>query len=207
MRRVEKTDNKTGMRCEISRSKHTKTNNKLDAGSLSMKSTILFAALITLFTTAKAQEVPLFAKLQIEMVSENMSDVNPNFGLVSQANIRIDENSIELALTKRMPDCPMGRYCPQIMPSSFSVNLTLVDVIQTECSTKYVGITPIDDENPLHEQVVVEDFTNTTCESTFRSSGIITYTVTGISATSQQKETAGARFTVHGGFVKPVVNP
>ena len=163
--------------------------------------------LITQF--AFAFDIPIFAKLDVDGVSSNMPFVNPRFGLISQAHINIDENAIELTLTKRMPECPLGRLCPQIMPSPVSVYLSIISVIRTECSTKYIAATPGDVEDYLHEEVVVEDFSYTTCELSmkYRASGIITYKVTGISSLTQRTDTAGARFFVNGGFVRPVVQP
>ena len=173
-----------------------------------MKSILL--SLLMLTSLAQADDMPLFAKLQVEGVSSNMMLINPRFGLISEAEISIDDTSVKLTISKKMPECPLGMFCPQIMPSNVTVYLNIIQVIESECSTKYIAATSEDVLSLLHEEVVVEDFSFTTCERSMRAlraPGIITYKVTGISSQTQQRDTAGARFLVHGGFVRPIFQP
>ncbi len=161
-----------------------------------MKS-LLLCSLIFCALKATAAPEPLFAKLQVDGISTNMAEVNPKFNLVSQGELMIDDSSIALTLTKRMPDCAEGHYCPQIMPSTVIVYFNLVKIVHTECTTKYFAETPEDVNNPLQETIVVEDYSNSTCERLIRTPGIITYFAT------QTDKSAAARFFVQGGFVKP----
>lgn len=161
-----------------------------------MKAFLMYS-LLTFAVLARADET-IFAKLQIDDVSNNMDSVNPNFNLVSHGEMVIDKSQVYLTLTKTMPPCPAGSFCPQIMPSMITVQFHVVNVVRTECSTRYFAESDNDLNNSLNEKLLVEDFTNSTCEATvFNSPGVITYTAT------QLQETAAARFVVHGGFVRP----
>ena len=160
-----------------------------------MKS-LLLCAVLSCALSSYAEE-SIYAKLQVDEVTENMLAVNPKLSLITQGEILINDGTVSLTLSKKMPDCPVGYYCPQIMPSTVTIQLNLTGVVQTECSTKYYAETPDKVESPLHEKVMVEDFSRTTCEKIIRSQGVITYIA------AQMDETAAARFVVRGGFVRP----
>jgi hypothetical protein len=169
------------------------STNKLLPG-VYMKS--FFMSLLFLCAISATAQEPIFAKLQVDGISQNMTEINPKFSLVTEGELMIDGSTVALNLTKSMPECPEGMFCPQIMPSNVVVFLTLVKVVHTECSTKFYAETSGDVSNPLHERVVVEDYSNSTCERLVRTPGVITYTAT------QTDKTAAARFFVQGGFVR-----
>ncbi len=163
--------------------------------------TVLISLLLLISTAAQA--APIFANLEVVGISRNMTTVNPKFNLLTSANITINAKSIELTLNKRMPQCAAGMMCIQVMPAPLKISLTVTKVEQMPCSLKYTASTSLDALTQNHEEVVVEDFTNSTCNTLVAQPiGTVTYKVTGISSLSKMQETAQANFVVNGEFVR-----
>jgi hypothetical protein len=163
--------------------------------------TVLISLLVLISTAAQA--APIFANLEVLGISREMTTVNPKFYLVSSANLTINTKSIELTLNKRMPQCAAGMMCIQVMPAPIKISLTVTKVEQTPCSLKYTASTSLDALTQNQEEVVVEDFTKSTCKTLIAQPiGTVTYKVTGISSLTKMQETAQANFVVNGEFVK-----
>lgn len=181
-----------------------------------MKSVIVFLSLLSGIAFAQEAQVedfqhgmrnsaPIFANLQLNGVTRNMTTINPRFSSISDADVTFNNSSLQLMLTKRMPICPPGRMCAMYMPAPIQINLTVIRVIQTECSIKYIAVTPANVKSTIYEVVTVEDFTESKCMTTMdipHLDGTLTYKVTGVSSLSHQQETATATFNVYGGFIR-----
>lgn len=157
------------------------------------------------FPLVQQQSAPIFANLQINGVTRNMTTINPRFSSIISADVTFNNKSLRLMLTKKMPFCPAGRMCAMAMPAPVEINLTIIRVIHNECSVKYIAVTPANVKSTVYEVVTVEDFTQSDCMTTMDAlflPGTLTYKVTGVSSLSKQKETATATFTVDGGFIR-----
>ncbi|MBY0554497.1 hypothetical protein K2P97_08210 [bacterium] len=177
---------------------------------------VLVSLLVLISTAAKAnQEIrfdpnntpPISAKLAINGISRNMTTINPKFALVVTANVTFNNKTLDLTLTKRMPQCGAGMMCIQVMPAPLRIKLNVTKVEQLPCSTKYFASTPSDVRTLVYEQVVVEDFSSKQCPQTMDKPytfGTVSYKATGISSLTKVKESAEAHFTVVGDFVRAV---
>lgn len=179
--------------------------------------TILISLLMLVATSANAEisnivatpgGAPIFANLQIEQITRNMTTVNPRFNRVTSAHIVFNKKSLSLTLNRSMPYCGPEMMCIQVMPAPLEVKLTVVKVEQTQCAVIYTAVTPAHIKSMVHEEVVVEDLTFSKCPTTMmlpQSSGYVTYSVTGVSNLTRQQETATAKFSVDAeGFVRAV---
>lgn len=179
-----------------------------------MKSVIVLLSLLSGIAYAQEAQTeqhglqnsaPIFANLQVSGVTRNMTTINPRFSSISSADVTFNNKSLRLTLTKKMPFCPAGRMCAMAMPAPVEINLTVIRVIQTECSVKYIAATPANVISSIYEVVTVEDFTQSDCMRTINlryMPGTLTYEVTGVSNLSHQQETAIATFEVEGGFIR-----
>ena len=180
-----------------------------------MKSVIVFLSLLSGIAFAQeATEVeqhgfqnsaPIYANLQVNGVTRNMTTINPRFSSISEANVTFNNKSLRLMLTKKMPFCAAGRMCAMAMPAPVEINLKVIRVIHTECSVKYIAVTPPNVKSTVSEVVTVEDFSQSDCMTTMdipHLDGTLTYKVTGVSSLSHQQETASATFNVDGGFIR-----
>ena len=157
------------------------------------------------FPLIQQQSAPIYANLQMNGVTRNMTTINPRFSSISSADVTFNNKSLRLMLTKKMPFCGPNRICAMMMPAPVQINLQVIRVIQTECSVKYIAVTPSNVKSTVYEVVTVEDFTQSKCMTTMdipHLDGTLTYKVTGVSSLSRQQETATATFNVDGGFIR-----
>ena len=162
-------------------------------------SVILFA---TTLSQAQNEGTPIYAKLNLETVTRNMSTINPRFNLVSASNLTFNSRLIELTLEKRMPTCASGMMCIQMMPAPLKVKLPVVEVVNTGCSIRYIAKTITEMAGVVQEEIVIEDYSHSTCEFVLKAIGTVTYSATGISSLTKAPETATAQFFVNGEFVR-----
>lgn len=177
--------------------------------------TVFVTLLILISTTAAANQefrfgggsAPIFAKLEINGISRNMTTINPKFSLVTTASVTFTSKTLDLTLNKRMPQCGPGMMCIQVMPAPLRIKLSVTKVEQLPCSVKYFAKTPSDVVTQVQEEVVVEDFSLNKCAQTTDKPytyGTVSYKATGISSLTKMQESAEAHFTVIGDFVRAV---
>ena len=157
------------------------------------------------FPLIQQQSAPIFANLQMNGVTRNMTTINPRFSPISMANVTFNNTSLQLELIKKMPFCQPGRMCAMYMPAPVQIKLAVISVVQTECSVIYTAVTPANVKSTVYEVVTVEDFTQSKCMTTMdipHLDGTLTYKVTGVSSLSHRQETATANFNVYGGFIR-----
>lgn len=177
-----------------------------------MKSLIL-SLLLVVSGTVQAQlmhviesSAPIYAGLNLNSISRNMTLVNSRLSLVSSASVTFNDKNLTLVFVKRMPPCPAGMACVQMMPAPVTVKLPVVKVTTSQCSITYTALTPADSKTGLTEEVTVRDFTYSQCAHTMDMpyvAGTVTYKATGLSALSKQVEQATAQFNVNeSGFLR-----
>ncbi len=179
--------------------------------------TILISLLLLVATNTHAEVAdvvaspggaPIFAQLQVEQITRNMTTINARFNRVTSAHLVFNLKNLTLTLNRAMPHCGPEMMCVQVMPAPLEIKLAVVSVKKTACSVIYTAVTPPNVLSRIHEEVVVEDLSNSVCETAMvypQTSGHVTYKVTGISNLTKQQETANARFSVDAqGFVRAV---
>lgn len=162
-------------------------------------------SLVCKFKHGLQNSAPVFANLQLNGVTRNMTTINPRFSSIAEAQVTFNNTSLQLTLTKKMPICPAGRMCAMAMPAPIEINLAVRRVVQTECSIKYIAATPPNVKSTVYEEVTLEDFTQSKCMTTMELpyiAGVLTYKVSGVSVLTHQQETATATFNVDGGFIR-----
>ena len=164
----------------------------------SMKAILISLSLMLIVSTqVHAQEsAPIFAQLQINGLTRNMSAVNPLISLKNGAGITFNTKQVTLSIQPQMPPCPQGMFCTQAMPPSVETTLEIVKIEELGCSIKYYAQTPADVITTVYEQVVIEDFTYSLCEMVYQNPGKATYKATGLSQLSNETETATATFVI-----------
>lgn len=179
--------------------------------------TVLISLLLLIATNTQAEVAdvvaspggaPTFAHLQVEQITRNITTINPRFNRVTSAHVVFNLKNLTLTLNRAMPLCGPEMMCIQVMPAPLEVKLAVVSVKKTACSVIYTAVTPPNVMSRLHEEVVIEDLTNSDCPTAMvlpQTSGYVTYKVTGISNLTKEQETATARFSVDDqGFVRAV---
>ncbi|WP_148284920.1 hypothetical protein [Pseudobdellovibrio exovorus] len=154
------------------------------------------------FRMQESGEAYVFAQLNVSSIDKTLNQINPRFQSVTGANVKLSAKEILLVVNKAMPRCAPGMMCIQVMPAPLQIKLAIVDIQQTPCSVQYIarGTT-----QGLNEEIIVEDFSNSTCEMVLNSIGTVTYTAEGISSASQTLESATAVFSVQNEFMLPVM--
>lgn len=173
-----------------------------------MKSVLISVMLVIASVAAKAEVIyesasaPVFANLSLNGFSRNMSLVNPRFHSVTHAAITFNSKTVQLTVNKSMPPCGAGMMCIQVMPAPLQIELTVVQVINNGCSTKYIATTPANIKTTVYEVITIEDFSASKCDMYLSSVGKVTYEATGVSSLSKQQETATAIFHVQEQFIR-----
>lgn len=160
--------------------------------------TLLISLLILTATAAKAEFNS--AHLNLSKISDNMIAINPLLKTATNAQISYDAKVIELTIHRSMPPCGPGMMCIQVMPAPLTINLSVVQVVKTPCSVKYIAATPANIKTPVYEEVIFEDFSKSVCEINMKNLGSVTYKATGVSNATKLPDTATASFTVEGDF-------
>lgn len=171
-----------------------------------MKS-ILISLLLIASAQVKAQDsqgiwqgqeggAPIFAQLKMSGLTKNMSAVNPFISLNNGTQVTFNSKQVTLNIQLRMPPCPEGMFCTQVMPAPVQTVLEVIKVEDAGCSTKYYAQTPANVKTQVYEQVVIEDYTYSLCEMIRQNPGKATYTATGLSQLTNQTETATATFVI-----------
>lgn len=177
-----------------------------------MKSVIL-SALLIMASTSQAMIVhvtetsaPIFAGLNLIGSSRNLSTVNSRLSLISSGEVTFNDKTLTLVLVKRMPPCPEGKMCIEMMPAPVKVKLPVVRVVANQCAIMYVAKMPSNAQSGLTEEVVVMDYTFSKCAQTMDkpyTAGKVTYKVTGVSSLTKAVETGTAEFNVNeSGFLR-----
>ncbi len=143
---------------------------------------------------------PIFAGLNLNAVSRNMTLVNSRLGLISSAEVTFNDKTLTLVITRKMPMCPEGRACIEMMPAPVTVKLAVVSVVSNQCAIVYVAKSNPNVKTAISEEVTVLDFSYSKCMHTMEMPyvpGKVTYKVTGLSTLTKAIETATAEFNVN----------